>query len=42
LIDRRPGAPAEIVALVAFLASDRAASIAGSEYVIGGDTIPTI
>lgn len=27
---------------VAFLASDRAASITGSEYVIDGGTIPTI
>jgi len=28
--------------LVAFLASHRAASITGSEYVIDGGTIPTI
>jgi len=34
----RPGWPAE----AAFLASDRAASITGSEYVIDGGTIPTI
>jgi NAD(P)-dependent dehydrogenase (short-subunit alcohol dehydrogenase family) len=38
----RPGRPAEIAELVAFLASDRAAFIAGTEYVIDGGTIPTI
>jgi NAD(P)-dependent dehydrogenase (short-subunit alcohol dehydrogenase family) len=38
----RPGWPAEVAELVAFLASDRAASITGSEYVIAGGTIPTI
>jgi NAD(P)-dependent dehydrogenase (short-subunit alcohol dehydrogenase family) len=38
----RPARPAEVVELVAFLASERAAAITGSEYVIDGGTIPTI
>jgi NAD(P)-dependent dehydrogenase (short-subunit alcohol dehydrogenase family) len=38
----RPGWPTEVAELVAFLASDRAGAIHGSEYVIDGGTIPTL
>lgn len=37
----RPSKPEEIAGLIAFLASDRAASITGTEFVIDGGTIPT-
>nr|WP_271411105.1 SDR family oxidoreductase [Pseudomonas sp. Q1-7] len=37
----RPSTPTEVANLIVFLASPRAASITGSEFVIDGGTIPT-
>jgi NAD(P)-dependent dehydrogenase (short-subunit alcohol dehydrogenase family) len=38
----RPSRPDEIANLIVFLASPRAASITGVEYIIDGGTIPTV
>ncbi|WP_240768816.1 SDR family oxidoreductase [Paracoccus liaowanqingii] len=37
----RPSKPDEVASLIALLASDRSASITGTEYVIDGGTVPT-
>ena len=36
----RPSTPEEVASLIAFLASERAGSITGSEFVIDGGTVP--
>jgi len=38
----RPAKPAEVASLIAFVASNRAAAITGTEYVIDGGTVPTV
>jgi NAD(P)-dependent dehydrogenase (short-subunit alcohol dehydrogenase family) len=38
----RPGRPEEIAELIAFLASDRASYISGSEMIIDGGNVRTI
>uniref|UniRef100_A0AAU3GSW3 SDR family oxidoreductase n=1 Tax=Streptomyces sp. NBC_01401 TaxID=2903854 RepID=A0AAU3GSW3_9ACTN len=37
-----PGLPADVAEVVAFLASDRAAFLTGSQYVVDGGSLPTV
>lgn len=38
----RPSKPEEVASLIAFVASDRAGTITGTEYAIDGGTVPTV
>lgn len=38
----RPSRPEEVANLIAFLASPRAATITGSEYIVDGGSVPTV